>query len=494
MTQAFHVPTSAADADPKRWVAMAVLLAATFMNLIDVTIVNVALPSMQANLGASPTQIEWVSAAYIMAFAVSLLPFGRLGDILGRTRMFLAGVGLFTLASAACGMAPSIEVLIAARLLQGFAGALMTPQVLAIAQVTFPPQERAVVFSLFGLTTGLASVAGPILGGILIEANMWGLDWRPIFLVNVPIGIVALVAGWFLIARTPGNSEIKNDYVGIGLFGLAVVAMVYPLIEGRALGWPVWCFGLMLASVALAGGFVWWERRRAALDRPQLLNFSLVSNANFLLGMVVVLVFASGVPGLFLVISLLLQSGFGFTPLQSGLVNLPFSIGVLAASVIAGRMGSDFLRGRMVAAGILLVLGLGWLHMIVAGVTDSIDHWSFVAPLFVAGIGLGLGFSGLFQSVLAGVPARDAGSGSGSLQAFQQVGGSIGIALVGQIFFGQLGGLLAGGAETHVAYASAAASALLYEVGAFGLVILLVPFLKRATPATAAPPVAMLEV
>ena len=494
MTTAFHVPTSKADADPRRWIAMAVLLIATFMNLIDVTIVNVALPSLQENLGATSSQIEWVSAAYIMAFAVSLLPFGRLGDILGRTRMFLLGVGLFTLASAACGLAPSIEVLIAARLVQGFAGALMTPQVLAIAQVTFPPQERAVVYSLFGLASGLAAVAGPILGGVLIEANMWGLDWRPIFLVNVPVGILALVAGWFLIARTPGNDEIRNDYVGIGLFGLAVVAMVYPLIEGRAFGWPLWIFAMMAVSVVLAAAFVWWERRRHERNQPQLLNFGLIANSNFILGMVVVLVFASGIPGLFLVISLLLQSGFGFSPLDSGLTNVPFSVGVLAASVLAGRLGSGYLRARMMAAGALLVLGLGWLHFVIAGVTDSIDHWTFMPPLFIAGIGLGLGFSGLFQSVLAGVPARDAGSGSGALQAFQQVGGSIGIALVGQIFFSQLGAVMAAGGEPHAAYVSAAANATLYQVCSFGLVVLLVPFLKRASTATNTAPQVLVEV
>lgn len=180
MSSQFHVPQSKADADPRRWVALAVLLLASFMNLIDVTIVNVALPSLQQNLGADPTQIEWVIAAYVLSFALGLLPFGRLGDIVGRTRMFLIGVAAFTLASAFCGLAPSIEWLIVARVLQGLAGAAMTPQVLAIAQVTFPPEEKGQAFSLFGLSSGLAAVAGPIVGGLLIGANLFDLDWRPI--------------------------------------------------------------------------------------------------------------------------------------------------------------------------------------------------------------------------------------------------------------------------------------------------------------------------
>src|SRR5690349_1063946 len=210
MSSQFHVPQSKADADPRRWVALTVLLIANFMNLMDVTIVNVALPSLRENLNADASQIEWVIAAYVLAFALGLLPFGRLGDIVGRTQMFLIGVGAFTLASAACGLAPSIEWLIAARVLQGLAGAIMTPQVLAIATVTFPPEERGQSFSLFGLSAGLAAVAGPIVGGLLIGWNFWGLDWRPIFLVNIPFGILAVVAGWFLIPRTPGHPDLKN--------------------------------------------------------------------------------------------------------------------------------------------------------------------------------------------------------------------------------------------------------------------------------------------
>lgn len=474
----FTVPNSPAEADPRRWVALAVLLLASFMNLIDVTIVNVALPSLQENLGATPSEIEWVIAAYVLAFALGLLPFGRLGDIVGRTRMFLIGVGLFTAASALCGVAPSIEWLIGARVLQGLAGAIMTPQVLAIAQVTFPPQERGQAFSYVGLAAGLAAVTGPIVGGLLISANFWDLDWRPIFLVNIPIGVLAIVAGSFLIPRTPGHSDLKNDFVGILIFAASMVLLVYPLIEGRTFGWPLWTFGMMVAAVVGIGIFYLWERRMAARGLPQLLNFELMTNGNFLLGVLITTIFSSGIPGMFMVISLLLQAGFDFTPLQSGLTNTPFSVGVLVASIAAGRLGSRFLRGRLVAAGLLLVAGMLALRWVMSGIGDSIDPWSFLLPLLVSGIGLGLGFSALFQSVLAGVPSRDAGSGAGALQAFQQVGGALGVALIGELFFSRMSGGFAAGMTPHQVFATSATEAMIYQITAFGLVVLLVPFLK----------------
>jgi EmrB/QacA subfamily drug resistance transporter len=478
MNQAVRVPQSRAEADPRRWVALAILLVAAFMNLMDVTIVNVALPSLQQTLGASAAEIEWVVAAYVLAFALGLLPFGRLGDIVGRTRMFLVGVAAFSLASALCGLAPNIEWLIAARALQGLAGAMMAPQVLAITQVTFPPEERGQAFALFGTASGLAAVSGPLLGGLLIGADIFGLDWRPIFLVNVPIGLAAVIAGALLIPRTPGHPDLRNDFVGIGLFGVSAVALIFPLIEGRAFGWPLWAFLLMGLAGIGAALFVLWERRMARADRPQLLNYSLVSNSNFLLGVLITTIFASGIPGFFLVISLLLQSGFGFTPLQSGLTNTPFSVGVLLISFVAGRLGSRFLRGRLVVGALMIVFGMIWLRFVLAGVTETIDQWQLVVPLFIAGMGLGLGFSGLFQSVLAGVPPRDAGAGSGALQAFQQVGAALGVALIGQIFFSSLEAGLASGLAGKAAFSGSATTAVLYQVASFGAVAALAVFLR----------------
>jgi len=477
-----HHGGAPAAPDPRRWLALFVLLIANFMNLIDVTIVNVALPSMRENLGATDSQIEWVVAAFILAFALGLLPFGRLGDIFGRTKMFLWGVAGFTIASGLCGLAPNIEFLIVARIIQGLAGAMMTPQVLAIATVTFPPHERGQAFSLFGLTAGLASVCGPILGGILVSANLFGMEWQPIFLVNIPIGIITVIAGWFLIPRLPGHPGLKNDFVGIVLFGLGILAVVFPIIEGRTYGWPLWAFGMILAGLVLMAAFVVWTRNRAKAGEPQLLNFDLITNRQFMFGAFVTTIFASGIPGMFMIISLLLQGGFAFTPLESGLTNTPFSVGVLVASLIAGRFGSHYLRARLATSGAMLVIGIAWLHFYIASVGDSIDHWAFLPPLLISGIGLGLGFSSLFQLVLANVPPRDAGAGSGALQAFQQVGGALGVAFIGEIFFSNLGSQMASGVPQRAAFASAASLALWYVIASFFIVFVLARFFKRPVP------------
>jgi MFS family permease len=260
---------------------------------------------------------------------------------------------------------------------------------------------------------------------------------------------------------------------------------------------------MIAGSVVLLGLFVLWERRMAAANQPQLLNFSLITNSQFLLGAMVTTIFASGIPALFMVVSILLQVGYGLTPIESGLTNTPFSVGVLLISLVAGRFGSSYLRTRVAVSGALLVTGILWLHFIIAGLGESFDHWTFLPPMLLAGLGLGLGFSALFQTVLAAVPPRDAGAGSGALQAFQQVGGAIGVALVGEIFFTNLGSIpalfQAGPAAVHEGFANAAALATWYQISSFGLVILLVFFLKGrdpaqgrgGAPAHAGPPVAM---
>jgi EmrB/QacA subfamily drug resistance transporter len=477
------VPQTVAEADPRRWIALFTLLLASFMNLIDVTIVNVALPSMEDGLGASSSQLEWIVAGYILAFALGLLPFGRLGDILGRKQLFLWGVGAFTLASAVCGAAPSIEWLIAARVLQGIGGAVMIPQVLAIVQVTFPPEEKGLAFSMFGLTAGLASVAGPVTGGLLISADVLGLDWRPIFLVNIPLGLLAIVAGSMLIPADKGQPGLRNDWIGMLIAGAAILALVFPLVEGRTLGWPSWLFALMVASAFGLAGFYFWERARERAGQPQLLSVHLLSNGRYLLGIAMATVFFSGIPGLFMILALFLQSGFGFTPLQSGLATVPFPIGVLVASFINGRIGSHRLRGRLLTGALMLVLGMAVLRLMLIGIEDRVDPWHLALPLLVSGIGLGIAISALFQTVLSVVPPGDAGAGSGALQTFQQIGAALGVALIGEIFFASLQAALAAGSAQHPAFVAAMGNALWYQIGAFGLVALMVPFLRAPQPA-----------
>ncbi|MGI3170221.1 MFS transporter [Pseudooceanicola sp. C21-150M6] len=469
-----------------RWAAFLTILIAQFMNLIDVTIVNVALPSLQHGLGATESQIEWVVAGYILVFAVGLLPMGRYGDIVGRKRLFLIGVAGFTLASVLCGVAPNIDALVAARLLQGAAGAVMMPQVMAIAQTLFAPGQRAGAFSLFGLTAGLASVTGPVLGGTLIQADLWGLGWRPIFLINLPIGLFALIAAARLLPDLPGNRSLRNDWTGIGIVALSLLALVFPLVEGRMLGWPVWCFVMMAASVPLFVGFVLWEARQERLGRPQVIPTSLMRAWNFALGSGMSMIYFSALPAVFLVLALFLQLGYGLNPQQSGLATVPFPLGVLIGSIASGRLGARWLKQRIVTGLALLFLGMFWMRSIVLGTGTEIDTTTLMPCLFMAGVGLALSIAPLFQTILAGVPVKDAGAGSGALQSIQQAGGALGIAVVSQIFFATLGTAQAAGVEQHAAFVDALSTAMLYNLTAYVVVGLAALLLKApAMPANA---------
>ena len=468
-----------------RWIALAVLLGAGFMNLIDITIVNVALPSLQAAFNATSSQIEWVVAAYILVFALGLLPAGRLGDIYGRREMVIAGAAVFTAGSALCGFAPSMNMLVAARVLQAVGGAMMTPQTLAFVPALFGPKERGAAFALVGLTAGLAAVIGPLAGGLLIGADLFGMGWRPIFLVNVPVGIVAIVATLRYVPKVRGQANMGNDFVGIALAGAALLMVVFPLIEGRQIGWPAWCFALMLAAVPVAVLFVRWQYRQAANGAAQLLPVSLLQNRNFLIGTGLGALLGSGIPSFFLVFAVYLQSGFGLSPLQSGLTTLPFSVGVLAASVISGRLGSAAQRGRITAGALAIALGMFGVRYVAGQTTDMVSWAAFAGPLFVAGLGLGTAISPLFQTVLANVAGRDAGSASGALQAFQQVGGAVGVAIVGEIFFSSLAGMTP---ETaHAVFAGAFRFAVIYVIVAFIVIAAGVRLLPAPNPAGAAP-------
>lgn len=482
-------PPSVAPAAPgavypeRRWVAMAVLLGAAFMNLIDISIVNVALPSMMRAFRASPAAIEWVVAAFILTVALGLLPAGRLGDMLGRRRMFVTGVAVFTLGSALCGLAPTIGALVAARVVQAAGGAMMTPQTLALVPALFPPEERGTAFALFGLSSGLAAVMGPVLGGVLIGQDIFGLDWRPIFLVNLPVGALAIVLALRLVPEVKGGHPLRVDLAGIALAAAALLAVVFPLIEGREAGWPAWCFALLAAALPLAIGFGLWEARQARRGGAQLFPISLLSDRGFVLGTLLAALQSSGIPGFFVVFAVFLQSGFGLDPLQSGLTSLPFSVGVMAASITSGRLGGRWQRQRITAGAGALALAMIWLRLVVGGMGETVI-WADLAPaMFLGGFGLGTSISPIFQVVLATVPARDTGSASGALQAFQQVGGALGVAILGEIFFTGLAGLGAGAAADHALYRQAFASALLYNSIAFFAIAVLIWAVRRPAEA-----------
>lgn len=456
-----------------RWMALAVLFLASFMNLIDVSIVNVALPRIQADTGAAATQIEWVAAVYVLALAVGLLPFGRFGDVFGRRRMFMWGVVGFTVASALCGFAPDILNLIAARAAQGIFAAMMVPQVLAIVHVIFPPDEKALVFGLFGAISSLGVVAGPIIGGALISADIAGLGWRVAFLINIPLGIVALIGAMRFVPGLDTDTTLRPDWIGTGLFAGAIVLLVLPLIEGRVLGWPWWTFAALLACVPMMVGFVLWARRLSKRGLSALMPAGLLQNRPYLIRLGLVTLFFSGIPGLFLVLAIFLQSGFGLSALQSGLVTTPFPVGVMLASTLTSRFGNEYLTLRIASGAALLTIGMIGLRVVINGVGTGLNPYLFIVPLIICGFGMGTAVMSLFQVTMSSVEAQDAGAGSGAMQAFQQVGAALGIAIAGQIFFSLLGedGMEAGtGAASS--FVHAASQATLYSIAVFAALAL----------------------
>lgn len=425
--------------DPRRWLALVVLLVAGFMDLLDVTIVNVAIPTILEDLKAEYAQVEWVVASYVLGFAALLVTGGRLGDIYGRKRVFLIGVVCFTIASALCGVSVNANMLIGSRFLQGAMAGLMVPQILAIMHVTFPAGERGKVLGIWGGVLGSASVAGLVLGGLLVEWDLFGLDWRPIFLVNVPVGLAAVLAAWLLVRESRSPTAPRLDPIGAMLAISAVLMLVYPLTEGRSLGWPLWTFLLMVGSLLVLAVFVLYERRRTRTVGSPVVVLSLFRARAFTAGMLVWLVFWVALGGFFLVWTLYMQVGLGWTPLRAGLTSAAFAIGAAAGSGMSVEVFTPRFGRRVLMAGALLnAAGFGGYLWAADHYGPGIGSWQMVVPLVVSGYGFGLVVAPMVDAILTGVPLEDAGSASGLLTTTQQIGMALGVALVGVLFFGQL--------------------------------------------------------
>lgn len=417
---------------PHRWRILGVTLVVGFMALLDVSIVNVAIPAMQQGLETDTGTIQWVVSGYALAFGLVLVAGGRLGDAYGRRRLMLVGLTLFVLTSAAVGLAPTAELVVVARLLQGASAGLLTPQNSGLIQQLFTGRERARAFGAFGFTVSAASAAGPVIGGgILALAGDDG--WRYLFLVNVPIGLVALVAVAVLVPRRPAASRtaVGIDGVGALLLGVTVLCLLYPVVrfEGGA-RLPL----VLLLGVPLAGwAFVAWERRVADRGRPPLLDLALLRGLpGYLDGLAVGTLFFTGFTGLLLVLSLYLQQELGRTPLQAAFVLLPFALGSAAGSPLAARFVSD--RGRVVSvvALVVMILGVGAAALVAVG-RDPL--WPWLAPLLlVAGLGSGAVVSPNFTLTLAEVPPRMGGAAGGALQTGQRIGAAIGAAVLVTVY------------------------------------------------------------
>ncbi|MCK8679108.1 MFS transporter [Streptomyces lichenis] len=411
-------------------------MTAAFMDLVDVTIVNIAIPSIERDLSASFGAIQWVTAGYALAFAAGLITGGRLGDIYGRKRLFLVGIAGFTLASALCGFAANPEMLVASRLLQGGMAALMVPQVLAIVHVTFPAHERGKVFGLFGAIVGLGAVSGPLLGALLTQWNLFGLEWRPIFLINLPVGIAGLILGRKYITESKAGQALRLDLVGVALVTLGLLMLIYPLTRGRELGWPLWGHLCMLASPLVFAALVAYERYKTRKDGSPLIELSLFKVKSFAAGVAVQLTFGVVMGVFFLVWTLYMQTGLGWTPLRAGLTGVPFSIAVsVAAGISVQKLVPRFGRKVLQTGALTMAAGLLLYIWEADRYGTGIHSWQMILPLVVMGAGMGLIVAPLTDAVLSEVPREHAGSASGLINTTQQMGTALGLGLVSVVFF-----------------------------------------------------------
>ncbi|SFB98592.1 MFS transporter [Streptomyces aidingensis] len=430
-----------APPDPKRWAALGIVLLAAFMDLLDVTIVNVAIPSIQRDIGAGYAAVSWITAGYALAFAALLITCGRLGDIYGRRKMLLWGIATFTITSVLCGVASDPGMLITARILQGASAALMIPQVLSIIHVTFPASERGKVFGMYGAVGGLAVVSGPVLGGLFVEADLFGLAWRPIFLVNIPVGILGFIGALYLVRESRDTKASRVDPIGVLLATSAVLLLVYPLIQGRENDWPVWGFVMMAGSLLVLAAFIAHQRSVMARGGSPLVALNLFRARSFAGGFSVNLLTNVTNGAFFLMWTLYMQIGLGWSAIHAGLTGLAFFIGLaLAAGMAVEYLTPKFGRKVLFAGGLLMMAGATLFVFVSDRYGPDITSWQMAPPLFIMGLGMGYIVAPVLDFALTEVPHSVAGSASGVLNTTQQLGNAVGIALVSVLFLAALPG------------------------------------------------------
>ena len=456
------------EPDPRRWRALAVCLVAGFMSLLDVSIVNVALPSMQAGLAASEAQLSWVVSGYALTFGLVLVASGRLGVDRGRRRMFLLGLGLFTLTSAVAGVAPTAEVLVAVRLLQGLSAGLLSPQVIGFIQDLFRGPERGTAFGMFGAVVGISTAVGPLLGGLLLAWTGDAGGWRWVFFVNIPIGVAALVFAARLLPADTVTARRRRplDLVGALLLGTAVVGLMLPLVlaERDPSAAPWW---LVAVSAVALGSFVAWERRAKRVHGQPLVDFTLLRTRSYAVGATLGMTYFAGFTSIFFVLTLYLQNGLGYTPLQTGLTLTPFALGSAVTSALGGRLVSRFGQPMVVTGLAVVLVGLGATDVVLALTAGdpATTGWAIAGTLLLAGAGGGLVIAPNQTLALSEIPNTSGGTAAGVLQTGQRIGTAVGLSAVSAVFFGRL--------TATGDWASAIAYGLVITVGLVGVAFVL---------------------
>jgi len=432
-------PTAASvTVSPKRaWLALAVILTGAFMALLDTTIVNVALPTIRTSLEASEATLSWIISGYALAYGLALIPAGRFGDRFGHKWVFFAGLLIFTGASVWAGLATDATHLIVARVVQGLGGGIFFPAVTAFIQLMFAPMKRGRAFGVMGAVIGVSSALGPIVGGLLIEALGEESGWRWIFVINLPIGILALIAAAILLPAGGEGKKLSTDVVGLALLTGSLVALLVPLIQGQDEGWPMWTYLSLAGGAVLMVGFAFWERGVAARGQEPLVPPHLFARPAFTGGVILALVYFAAFTSIFFTISLFWQAGLGHTALESGLVSTPFAIGSIIGASQSDRLAQRLGRTVLSLGVGLLSIGLIalWLILLLTPVLD-ITSWMLLAPMLIAGFGSGLFIAPNARFITATVDRSEAGAASGVIGTMQRIGSAVGIAVIGSILFG----------------------------------------------------------
>jgi EmrB/QacA subfamily drug resistance transporter len=416
------------------WAILAIVLVADALDMLDSTITNIAAPTIVNDIGGGAALIKWLGASYALALGTLLVTGGRMGDKFGQRKLFLIGMTGFTVASAAAGLAPNPTIMIIARLLQGSFGALLIPQGMAIMTKSFSRDMLGKAFAAFGPLLGIAGIGGPLLAGVIINADIAGLGWRPMFLINILLGSIGLIAAVAVLPQDTGDKTTTIDLTGSGLLGAAMFGLLFGLIEGSSNGWTVTPLSVLCGGVVAFGFFVWRQRVAAA----PLLKPTLFANRGFTSGLIMGLTFFAAVNGTSYVLSLFLQEGLGYNAGRTSVALLPLTIGIIAASGACMALIAKLGRTLLLIGLLITMTGVGWMLALVAAVGTHASAWSLVWPILIIGMGMGTCFGTVFDLALGDVDADEAGSASGSLSAVQQLAAGLGSAIVTSVYFAQL--------------------------------------------------------
>ncbi len=469
-------------ATPSRWLGLTVVLIATFMAMLDGFIINVAIPSIQHSLQANPIEIELIGAAYSLPYAILVITGGRLGDLFGIRRLFITGVVLFTGFSALCAIAPNPVFLLIARVGQACGGALLYPQVLSFIQLRFQEKERAQALSLWAMAGGLASVFGQLIGGSLITANVAGLGWRSIFLVNVPLGVLVILGALTFISEYHTQRGVRLDLLGTLLVAAGLLLLLYPIVTGQSYGWPWWMLLFFPCALLVLGGFIWFERRVTTRGITPLINPMLFRLPSFLWGCILTLIWCASTAAFFFTLAIYLQNGLRFSALLSGLTFTPLGIIFIVASGLSSRLVALLGNWAIALALGLAAAGTFGLFALSSATGTTPPAWiPLLLMLVLIGFGLGVGTPAMMTLTLRDIPERETGSASGALETMFQLGFALGAPLIGLVFFALLGKNSDLTHYTSPEVVHAFTQSLLALGVSLLCLLLLVPFLVRMT-------------